>query len=328
MSKKSEKSINVIKKTCGVVFWHEANGDVSVKRLAEVFTSFGEKAPEQFGVRNVFTLLEREFGRKSTSNVFLRRVPAAVAKDSRREMLDVLEVRPDLLSVSGRDYEVLGQLWLTKTTGPAATYTLGVSCEHGETELVKDDAAVNAASGSGCGCKVWEYVPRLVQAWFKWRGPEAVLDGANRGHEFRLLYAKYGAISLAEHGRPYYFPSDSFIPWEIVKACGDRVFCLPLNPEAAADVSEVTYRVFFEELRAMEDEVAAWDATTRAATKQRRLEALEDARKRTALYEAVLGEAVKNLADLTDGIESRIMETLLGPAADDADGAADDAAEV
>lgn len=308
----STKNQKVISKNCGVVFWHEAHSSVSVRKLAEIFTQYGEEAPQQLGVRNAFTQVETAFGRKSSSTVFLRRVPATVAKDSRREMLDVLEVLPSLNTVSGRDYEVLGQLWLQKTTGPGATYTLGVTCDHGETELVKDDQDLRAIAG--CPCKVWTYVPRLLAAWFSWRGPEAMLDGSFRGQEYRKLYAKYGAISLAENGRPFYFPAETFVPWQIVEAVGDRVYCLPLNPEAAKDLGEVTYRVFFDELQAMEDEVSAWDATVRKSTKQRRLEALDEARKRAAMYGVILGEAIRELEGLAKGIQTRIEETLFGTA--------------
>lgn len=299
----------------GIVFWHEASGTRPVAQLAQTFTQYGEEAPEAVGVRWVFTHLEKVFDRSAASRIFLRRAAADVQKGQRREMLDVLQVKPEAMAQFGRDYEVLGQLALNVVHGKQGGYVLSVICEHGETELVRDDQDLNAVAG--CGCTVWQYVPKLLQEWFIWRGDNATLDGSHRAAEYRKLYAKYGAISLAEHGRPFYFPSDQFVPWEIVEACGDRVYRLPLTPEAKADLADVTYRVFFDELQAMEQEVEAWDATVRGGTKQRRLESLMDLRKQVTLYEAVLGEATRALGELVDALATKIEETVLGPQVED-----------
>jgi hypothetical protein len=278
----------------GTIFWHSVTGgDKKYETVEMAFRAFGFKVPEPTSPVSAFGGLVNEY--REARPLFLRRQQAAAGILTADVVSEDPKTPTKYLEKGQIKLDVKNQVLSYTCKNCGSTGSLGFTC---------------------CG----EYPDGFLdKAQDTFKHFISHLSGSARAAAYREAYRSEGAISLSEHGRPFYMPTDltktPLAIQQVIDALKDVFYVLPLRQDAVETAAQLSYEAFFTELKAIEQEVDNWETKTRNSTKTHRLETLTKVQKKLDMYSDILGLAKSDLKGLLSDIETKIQATVLGTAA-------------
>lgn len=300
----------------GTMFWYSVEGskDISIVNAAIKKHLDPKYLIEPRTSKSAFLKVVRKNSKFSKTDWFLRkikhmevRITIAVVKEEKKtdEKLDMEQESILIYNLLDKDTD-------------RATIDFRCSCGHWIKSI--HNAKNIETECSSCGSEIPMLVYEII---VDYKNLHEKLDSTYRANHIRDIMYDLGAIRMSRHGRPFYTPEaikpDGSSPTKemsisnllnAIKDWGDYVSIFPIMKEAKENVKTEAIHVFHDEIDQVKKEIDTWEKKTRPSTKYKRIESLEDIRKKLQLYSFILEDAKEELSETIDNVQDRIESIL------------------